>query len=75
MIYIYIITFIQYSNKGQINLSLISKHDEMNMINLYSQFKINMLQNTIDKINVRNFIRNSKLYVIQEQFRICLKKK
>ena len=31
--YIYIMTFIQYSNKGQINLSLISKHDEMNMIN------------------------------------------
>ena len=33
-IYIYIhMTFIQYSNKDQINLSLISKHDEMNMIN------------------------------------------
>ena len=31
--YIYVITFIQYFNKGQINLFLISKHDEMNMIN------------------------------------------
>ena len=27
------ITFIQYSNKGQINLSLISKHDAMNIMN------------------------------------------
>ena len=33
------------------------------------------LQNTIiDKINIRNFITNSKLYIIQEQFKICLKK-
>lgn len=33
-----ITTFIQYSKKGQINLSLISKHDEMNTINIYQIF-------------------------------------
>ena len=37
--------FIQYSNNGQINLSLISKHDDMNTIKIiYSNVVRNVCQ-------------------------------
>ena len=44
-------TFIQYSSKGQISLSLISKHDEMNIIN-----QIRDLPNPVGKTASASFL-------------------